>query len=113
MKFFEKVHYICCKIPYGQVASYGQIAVILGQPRAARQVGWALHSCPDNVPAHRVVNREGRLSGAGAFPIAGEQAALLRGEGIEVKNDRVDLKKFGWKPGPDELYYLSNHSSEP
>lgn len=107
MKFFEKVNDVCQKIPYGKVASYGQIAAIVGQPRAARQVGWAMHSCPEGTPAHRVVNREGRLSGAGAFTLEGEQAARLRAEGIEVTGDKVDLKRFGWQPAPEELYEIS------
>lgn len=103
MNFFERVFLICTLIPAGQVASYGQIAELAGNRRMARQVGWALNRAPEEkgVPAHRVVNREGILSGAGAFFLEGEQAARLEKEGIRLKCGKVDMEKYGWKPGEE------------
>lgn len=108
-RFFKKVHYICRRIPKGKVATYGQIAVMAGNPRMARQVGWALHSAPsaDPMPAHRVVNREGYLSGAGAFATENRQEQLLKKEGVVVKDRRLDLDIYGWHPDYDELEQIS------
>lgn len=97
MSFFEKVYEAVKKIPKGKVATYGQIAHAVGAPRAARQVGWALHVNPQPgiIPCHRVVNREGRLAPAFAFGGEEAQASLLRAEGVEVSEDyTVDLTKY-------------------
>lgn len=69
MAFFQEVYRIIKRIPYGKVATYGQIAMLAGNSRMARQVGWALHKNPDpeNIPCHRVVNRSGGLTPAFAF----------------------------------------------
>lgn len=85
------------KIPKGHVATYGRIAELAGDRRMARAVGNALHKNPDpeHIPCFRVVNAKGELSGEFAFGGAGAQEKLLREEGIEVKNGRVDLKKYG------------------
>ena len=84
MGFFEKVYQIVKTIPYGTVMSYGDIARLLGQPRASRQVGWALHVNPDpeNIPCYRVVDRFGRCSKAFAFGGENVQRQLLEKEGI-------------------------------
>lgn len=82
--FFERVYEAVKHIPAGRVASYGRIAAAIGAPRCARQVGWALHVNPDpeNIPCHRVVNREGRPSEAFAFGGVNRQVRLLEAEGI-------------------------------
>lgn len=97
MNFFEKVYEAVKKIPKGKVATYGQIAHAVGAPRAARQVGWALHVNPEPgiIPCHRVVNRMGRLAPAFAFGGEKTQASLLRAEGVEVSEEYiVDLTKY-------------------
>ncbi|HIR25514.1 MAG TPA: methylated-DNA--[protein]-cysteine S-methyltransferase [Candidatus Egerieimonas faecigallinarum] len=87
------------KIPKGQVATYGQVARLAGNPGMARAVGNALHRNPDpdTVPCYRVVNAKGELSGEFAFGGPGAQAKLLETDGIEVTNGRVDLKRYGMK----------------
>ena len=96
---FERIYDIVRKIPYGKVATYGQVAMIAGNPRWARAVGYALHANPDpeGIPCYRVVNRFGRTAPAFAFGGEERQAELLRAEGIEVSEDgTVDLEKFLW-----------------
>ena len=96
MTVFEKIYEEVKKIPRGNVATYGQIAAKSGNPRWARVVGYALHvnPDPDNIPCHRVVNREGRLSPAFVFGGENMQRALLEAEGITfLSNGYVDLKK--------------------
>lgn len=104
MDFYDKVAFVCKKIPYGKVATYGQIALLCGKPRNFRQVGYALNRrISGEVPAHRVVNAKGFLSGASAFPIPGQQRMLLEEEGIEVDaNQCVDLKRYGWQNTMEE-----------
>ena len=84
------------RIPYGRVATYGQVAEMAGDRKMARAVGNALHRNPDpdNIHCYRVVNSKGELSGEFAFGGAGAQARLLEAEGIEVIDGRVDLKKY-------------------
>ncbi len=97
MTFFEKVYEAVKNIPKGKVVTYGQIAYAVGSPRAARQVGWALHVNPQPgiIPCHRVVNRFGRLAPAFAFGGEEIQAELLRQEGVEVNEEyTVDLTKY-------------------
>ena len=97
MSFFEKVYETVKRIPKGKVATYGQIACAIGSPRAARQVGWALHvnPHPGMIPCHRVVNRFGRMAPVFAFGGEEAQAALLREEGVEVREDyTVDLQIY-------------------
>lgn len=86
------------KIPYGRVATYGQVAEVAGDKKMARAVGNALHKNPDpdNIPCFRVVNSKGELAGEFAFGGAGAQAKLLEAEGIEVVEGKVDLKKYQW-----------------
>ncbi len=88
------------RIPRGRVATYGQIASLIGNPRLSRAVGFALHVNPEPgvIPCHRVVNREGRLSPAFAFGGINMQEKLLEGEGVTVENGRVDLEKYRWEP---------------
>lgn len=111
MDFYEKAALVCQKIPYGKVATYGQIALLCGKPRNARQVGYALSKNKlGEIPAHRVVNSKGILSGAAAFETYDLQKYLLEHEGIEVtetENGRcVNLKKYGWKNTLEEALEL-------
>lgn len=100
--FFERVYRVVRRIPAGQVASYGQVARILGAPRAARTVGWALSSLPEghDVPWHRVVNSRGTVSLDARGPGGAIQRALLEEEGVVFQEGRIDLKVYGWA-GPD------------
>lgn len=97
--FFDKVYDVVCRIPRGRVTSYGQVALLCGNPRAARAVGWALHQNPrpGEIPCHRVVNREGRLAPEFAFGGAQEQRRLLEDEQVPFLQDGcVDLAKTFW-----------------
>lgn len=98
MTVFEKIYAVVRKIPRGRVATYGQIAVMAGNVRWARAVGYALHANPDpdGIPCYRVLNRFGELAPAFAFGGAEVQAELLRADGIEVNDGRVDLEKYLW-----------------
>lgn len=99
--FFEMVYEVVKHIPKGKVTSYGAIAKYLGSARSSRMVGWAMnaaHKLPD-VPAHRVVNRNGLLSGKMHFGDPDRMQALLESEGIKVKNDQIiDFEKHFWNP---------------
>ena len=99
--FFEKVYGIARLIPYGKVTSYGAIAKILGSARSARMVGWAMNASHnlDDVPAHRVVNRKGLLTGKHHFDGTNLMQQLLESEGIKVVNNQiVDFDKHFWAP---------------
>lgn len=108
--FFDRVYAVVRMIPRGQVASYGQIAALLGHPRAARTVGWALNALRDNdihdVPWQRVINSQGRISISRADLGAELQRALLEEEGVEFDyRGHVDLGRFGWE-GMDDIDQL-------
>lgn len=99
MNFYEKVYQIVQMIPAGRVASYGQIALLAGNPKASRAVGYALHvnPLPGVIPCHRVVNREGRLAPGFAFGGQGEQKKLLEAEGVDVDdNGYVNMQLYAW-----------------
>ena len=97
--FFRKVYKITKKIPYGKVTTYGDIAEACGIRSAARTVGWALNGCGPDIPAHRVVNRFGALTGKIHFGDPNLMEELLRNEGIELdENGCVNLDKHLWKP---------------
>ncbi len=95
----KRIYEAVKKIPKGRVASYSQIAELAGDRKMARAVGNALHKNPDpaSIPCYRVVNARGELAGAFAFGGEGVQADLLKADGIEVINGKVDLKKYGIK----------------
>lgn len=102
MVFYKRMSVVCQRIPAGTVATYGQIALLCGKPGNARQVGYGLRfQLAGEVPAYRVVNAKGELSGAGYFETWDMQKVLLQDEGVEAvwKEDHwvVDLKKYGWK----------------
>lgn len=94
--FYLQVYNAVKQIPKGKVATYGQIALYLGDKRLARQVGWALHANknPNIVPCHRVVNRFGGLAKGYAFGGSKSQKEMLQAEGIVFKTDNVDLSKY-------------------
>lgn len=122
MDFYKRMRLVCEKIPEGRVVTYGQIALLCGMPGHARQVGYGLKwERAGDVPAHRVVNASGVLSGASAFEYPLQQKLLLEKEGIEVtgspeggsfgigsrgKGWRVDLKKYQWQNTLEEAQEL-------
>lgn len=100
MSFYDKIYEVVQKIPKGKTATYGQIAALAGNPRAARAVGNALHKnpLPGIIPCHRVVNASGRLSPAFAFGGESRQRELLEKEGVAfLDNGYVDLKTNLWR----------------
>ena len=99
--FFEKSYAVARLIPYGRVTSYGAIAKYLGAARSARMVGWAMNAShnDDTVPAHRVVNRKGLLTGKHHFDGTNLMQQLLESEGIEVVENQIqNLEKVLWDP---------------
>jgi methylated-DNA-protein-cysteine methyltransferase-like protein len=98
--FFEKVYQVAKLIPYGRVTSYGAIANYLGAAGSARMVGWAMNgSVKKDVPAHRVVNRNGLLTGKHHFQGTNLMEQLLESEGIEVVDNKIqNFEKLFWDP---------------
>ncbi len=100
--FFNSVYQVARLIPKGRVTSYGAIAKYLGTPRSSRTVGYAMngaHSQKEKVPAHRVVNRNGQLTGKHHFSSPFEMQALLEKEGVKVENDCIiNFEKHFWDP---------------
>lgn len=97
--FFEQVYRLVSLIPAGKVASYGQIAALLGAPHAARTVGWALHGLPENaeVPWQRVINCRGRITNTSSADSLSLQKTLLEAEGVRFgPDDRVDMAIHRW-----------------
>lgn len=101
--FFEKVYYVVRLIPFGKVCTYGAIGQYLGSSQSARMVGWALNkSASKNVPAHRVVNKQGLLSGKYHFDGVTLMQQLLENEGVMVKNNQIqDMDKYFWDPNKE------------
>lgn len=100
MNTFEKIYMVVRSIPKGKVATYGQVALLAGNPRWARVVGYALHNNPDpsTIPCHRVVNREGKVAGGFVFGGGDVQRQLLEGEGVVFQKDgTIDLETYGIK----------------
>jgi len=99
--FFEKVYQVAVQIPYGRVTSYGAIASYLGSPKSARMVGWAMNASHTNqdVPAHRVVNRKGLLTGKHHFEGTNLMKQLLESEGVVIIDLQVqNFEKLFWDP---------------
>jgi methylated-DNA-protein-cysteine methyltransferase-like protein len=97
--FFDAVYRVLALVPPGRVVSYGQIAAMLGYPRAARTVGWALHGLPvgSGLPWHRVINVHGRITTPCQEHTAARQRELLEGEGVVFgPDDRVDMSMYRW-----------------
>ena len=97
--FFNKVYEIVRIIPIGRVTSYGAIGKYLGSAKSARMVGWALNKCPNDVPAHRVINRNGLLTGKAHFNGINLMKQLLENEGIVVEENKIiNLENNFWDP---------------
>lgn len=99
--FFERVYAVVRQIPYGKVTSYGAIAKVLGAARSARMVGWAMNAAHnlEDVPAHRVVNRKGLLTGKHHFDGTNLMQQLLESEGIVVEDNQImNLESVFWEP---------------
>ena len=101
LNFFERVYKVVRKIPDGRVCSYGLIARYLGSPQSSRMVGWAMNAShiKEDVPAHRVVNRLGLLTGKQHFEGTNLMQQLLESEGIEVKENQIlNFDQYLWNP---------------
>ncbi len=97
-----RVHALVRACPRGRVTTYGWIGKALGYPRGARMIGWIMNEPTEGVPAQRVINSKGELSGSWAFGERGRMRRLLEEEGIVFTEDgRVDLKRYGWDPSRD------------
>ena len=113
MNFYERAALVCQQIPKGKAATYGQIALLCGKPKNARQVGFTLNrGLAGDVPAHRVVNAKGILSGASSFATSDLQKQMLEQEGVQVSwtedGWRVNLKQDGWKNSMEDALWLQN-----
>ena len=111
LSFYEQVYQVVRLIPNGRVSSYGAIAAYLGTRGSSRMVGYAMnasHTAYPPVPAHRVVNRNGMLTGKFHFGSPNLMQQLLENEGIAVQNDRVlDFKKIFWDPSMEQKTEIS------
>jgi len=100
--FFNDVHQVAKLIPKGRVTSYGAIAQYLGLKSSARMVGWAMNGCPKDVPAHRVVNSAGLLTGKHHFSPPSAMQNSLEKEGVKVKDDKVqNFREIFWDPSKE------------
>lgn len=114
MDIYKRIGIVCRQIPAGRVATYGQIALLCGKPRNSRQVGYALKKglAGEDIPAYRVVNSRGILSGASYFETYDMQKLLLEEEGVVVKLWEgawwVDLKQYGWQNTMEDVYLLQS-----
>lgn len=104
--FFEKVYAVVALIPEGKVTSYGAIAKAIGAARSSRTVGYAMNNCVKldrDLPAHRVVNRNGVLTGKHHFPGQDTMKRLLEEEGLEIEDDQIkNFKSVFWEPSVNE-----------
>ena len=92
----KRVHALVRRVPAGRVVTYGQVAVLVGAPHAARAVGQAMRVCPASVPWHRVVNGRGTISRRGDGSGALSQRLLLEGEGVRFVRGRIDFERYRW-----------------
>lgn len=100
INFYERVYEVARKIPFGRVTSYGAIARAIGAAKSARMVGYALKNSPEDVPAHRVLNRNGVLTGKHHFPGTNLMQQLLENEGLVIINNQVqNFENYFWDPG--------------
>lgn len=102
---YEKIWQTVSRIPYGRVATYGQIARVAGLGKRARMVGYALHRTPDHleIPWHRVINAQGRISFPAGSAQYRRQRDRLLAEDIPLVGERVDLDRYRWRPETDEV----------
>lgn len=106
VNFYQRVYTTVQRIPRGKVATYGQIATLIGSPRSAQMVGWAMHAMDggklEHIPWQRVINREGRISTTCLDHPAEEQSALLQKDDVKIIKRKdsfwIDLKKYLWQP---------------
>jgi methylated-DNA-protein-cysteine methyltransferase-like protein len=100
--FFEKVYQVVRQVPKGKVTTYGAIAKTIGAPKSARTVGYAMNAClksDTKIPAHRVVNRNGLLTGKHHFPTPTSMQECLEAEGHQIQDDQItDFKSVFWDP---------------
>jgi len=105
LSFFQSVYEVARLIPYGRVTSYGAIASFLGSKGSSRMVGWAMnasHHLPENIPAHRVVNRNGLLTGKHHFGGSQTMQELLESEGMLVENNQIqNFANYFWDPAKE------------
>ncbi len=104
VNFFDKVYGVAKQIPFGKVTSYGAIATYLGAAKSARMVGWAMNAShgKEEIPAHRVVNRKGLLTGKIHFDGTNLMQQLLENEGIIVKNNQIqNFENVFWNPSEE------------
>jgi len=105
LPFFRRVYEVTAMIPRGKVSSYGAIARYLATAGSARMVGWALNNChnmEEYIPAHRVVNRNGLLTGKHHFGNSGTMQQLLENEGAVIENDRIiNFREMFWDPSTE------------
>jgi len=109
LNFFEQVWEVVRQVPPGRVTTYGAIAAALGSPQSSRMVGWAMNAAYalNDVPAHRVVNRQGLLTGKVHFSPPDAMQSQLEAEGIKVKNDKiVKFEQHFWDPQKELLVDL-------
>ena len=101
-ELMARVYALVKACPVGKVTTYGWLGKAVGYPRGARMIGWFMNESPKGVPAQRVINSKGELSGSWAFGQPGRMRQLLEAEGIVFTEDgRVDLKRYGWDPSRD------------
>ncbi len=118
MNFYKRMALVCRRIPEGKVATYGQIALLCRKPKNFRQVGYGLKMglAGEDIPAHRVVNAKGILSGAACFETMDLQKLLLESEGVEVSRDdrgfRVELRKYQWQHTMGDVLELEKRFRE-
>ncbi len=105
ISFFQSVYEVARLIPYGRVTSYGAIASFLGSKSSSRMVGWAMnatHHLPENIPAHRVVNRNGLLTGKHHFGGSQTMQELLESEGLIVEDNQIqNFANYFWDPAKE------------
>jgi methylated-DNA-protein-cysteine methyltransferase-like protein len=111
-----RVYALVRACPAGRVTTYGWLAKAVGYPRGARMVGWFMNESPQGVPAQRVINSKGELSGSWAFGQRGIMRQLLEAEGVIFSDEeRVDMKRYGWDPSRDlteeELKHILDDAS--
>lgn len=104
LNFFERVYEVAVQIPFGRITSYGAIATYLGAARSARMVGWAMNASHNNteIPAHRVVNRKGLLTGKHHFDGTNLMQQLLENEGVTIKDNQIqNFDELFWDPSKE------------
>ncbi|MFP6582491.1 MAG: MGMT family protein [Candidatus Hydrogenedentota bacterium] len=112
--FYEAVYRIVERIPEGRVMTYGQIATILGAPRASRAVGYALRACPESLPWQRVINAQGKISARGDVERPDMQRLLLEDEGVHFGLDEsCELGRLRWEPNDPESFSFETPENLP